>query len=465
MKRFLFLFCLIPFFRFASYCADFYENGFAFRVISELDSLCAIVQNERTPYTGDIVIPSFAHYNGKKYQVYQIEEEAFYDCDNLISIKIPSTLKAIKSNCFVRCNNLSKINIEDSDESLTIGYAYDYNIFQDSPISDLYIGRNIAYASCNSNKSDVWLKGSADSLKVIFGDKVTSINPYMFTNSRNITELHLGHNIKSIGTRAFEESLNGISTIVFPESLETISSDAFYGNKCLREIILDANIKTIGSDAFTACSGITLVYCYAITPPSATNAANSFDLMNARLRVPAESLEKYKSAPGIWSNFNEILAIGEESNFYPGNHKILFTLGNQGNIRNEVSDGTTLSFNVQPELGWNIHSLLVNGTDISSEIDNNGNFKIGPIHEDIIIDVVFKGTSNINSVVNCNNNPNVKVIIEGRVINIQGDFNLVELYDTNGVLLKSGHINSYEISNPGVYVMKVDGNRYKFLIR
>ena len=108
------------------------------------------MQNEDSPYEGNLVIPSTAHFEGKEYQVYQIEEQAFSNCTGLTSLTIPASLKSIKNDSFENCTGLSKIIIEDSNEPLSIGRRSGSgtsmtSLFYYAPLVELYIGRNLTY--------------------------------------------------------------------------------------------------------------------------------------------------------------------------------------------------------------------------------------------------------------------------------------------------------------------------------
>lgn len=77
-------------------------------------------------------------------------------------------------------------------------------------------------------------------------------------------------------------------------------------NKTLKTVSIGKNVKEIKEDAFSNCSAITKVYCYAVTPPKISN--NTFYNTNSYLYVPCESIDVYDSHP-IWGNFKHIECI------------------------------------------------------------------------------------------------------------------------------------------------------------
>ena len=62
-------------------------------------------------YTGRVVIPEQISYNGHTYPVLSIGENAFAGQENLISVQLPSSLRAVSSNAFLGCTNLQQVDV------------------------------------------------------------------------------------------------------------------------------------------------------------------------------------------------------------------------------------------------------------------------------------------------------------------------------------------------------------------
>lgn len=183
--------------------------------------------------------------------------------------------------------------------------------------------------------------------------------------------------------------------------------------------------------------------------------------MNARLRVPAESLEKYKTS-STWKEFGEILSFDNNVHFYPAKYKVSFFIPENGSFSQSAQEGTNLSFNIQPNDGWELHSLTINGSDKTVSV--SGDFETGPIYSDIEILAVFQCTStSIDTTERCSSD--IRVAISGHNVNIQGKYNQMELYDISGDCILSGHQDSIAIEQPGLYILQIDGKPYKFIIR
>ena len=66
----------------------------------------------------EIVIPASITWEGKKYPVTELEGRCFYDCSNLTSVTIPSSVTSLENSCFSSCSSLTSINIPSSVKSL-----------------------------------------------------------------------------------------------------------------------------------------------------------------------------------------------------------------------------------------------------------------------------------------------------------------------------------------------------------
>ncbi|MBQ7819584.1 MAG: leucine-rich repeat domain-containing protein, partial [Bacteroidales bacterium] len=191
--------------------------------------------------------------------VTNIEDEAFTDCSNLISITIPNSVKKIGSGAFYGCSNLKEFIIEDGDNSLLFGplYFIDYeelynciscnggyyyehiksygkDIFENTILENLYIGRNISTAENYDIGGYIYTNTPFYQIttlsSVTIGEKVTDIPDLLFEGCQNITSITIPENVKYISPCAFYRCDNLIN-IEIEDSDETLifKSDIFDG--------------------------------------------------------------------------------------------------------------------------------------------------------------------------------------------------------------------------------------------
>ncbi len=134
--------------------------------------------------------------------VASVEELAFRDCDNLISVEIPDNVKIIDQRAFEECDNL--VSVELSNSLSMVSY-------------DMFTG-------CVSLES------------IVIPDSVKEIDSDAFENCTSLTSCTIG------------------------SSVATIDTEAFSGCTSLESIILPISLTSIGDNCFLNCSGFKYVF-------------------------------------------------------------------------------------------------------------------------------------------------------------------------------------------------------------
>lgn len=281
MKRLVILILLaaIPSFAFAStikYTSATSQEGvsIAFRIELDDDGTINQVLVETNAYNraaiastteGTLTIPSSVVYNGQTHVVTGIGNKAFYYCNRLTSIVIPSTVTVIEgeafrgcsgltsivipenvtiinSNAFSECRNLQSITIPSSVTSLGS------NLFS-SCSGELRINCNLLYSST--------LNGSSFS-SIIIGDDVTVLGSSVFNNLKSLTSIVLGESLIEIGNNAFQ-GCTGLTSISIPNNVTYIGSNAFQGCTGLTSISFGDGVQDVGEKAFQQCTKLASV--------------------------------------------------------------------------------------------------------------------------------------------------------------------------------------------------------------
>ena len=152
IKSKLFLFLTFAMFTLCGWAYDFQKDGIYYNILSEDDKTVEVTSGD-VAYTGDIIIPS--EVNG--YSVTQIGKQAFRE-STISSVSIPTTVKRISPSAFYQCNGLTSVVIP-SKEIIDIG---DYAFFGCENLTTLTIYGEVgligyhAFFGCTSLK-DIYL--------------------------------------------------------------------------------------------------------------------------------------------------------------------------------------------------------------------------------------------------------------------------------------------------------------------
>lgn len=172
---------------------------------------------------------------------------AFKDAKELVSIKLPTTIKKISSNSFSSCHKLININIPNSvtiidDEAFSGCEKLELSKLHDGLIK---IG-NGAFSKCQNVTFDL-------------PKTVSEIGEDAFVDCINITSITIPDNITEIKAGAFALCTN-LSFVKFPKKLYSIGRQAFSGCKSLKEVRLPDNVAYIGNSAFESCVQLEKVF-------------------------------------------------------------------------------------------------------------------------------------------------------------------------------------------------------------
>jgi hypothetical protein len=239
MKK-IFLSLVLAMVSLSVFAYDFFVDGMYFNITSRENLTVEVSHKDfHGNYSGDIIIPKKVIYNGQTYTVTAIGDDAFNNCDYLISLTIPVTITSKGNRVFYGCNRLEKIiihckNIEpwfrnkDSLKEVIIGEG------------TVTIGEN-AFIGCHNLKS------------VSISNSVTSISNSAFEDCVSMTDLTIGNRVANIGDYAFHNCAS-LFKLDIPNSVKTIGREAFSRCKKLAKVKMSENVSKIGNDAFRYCS-------------------------------------------------------------------------------------------------------------------------------------------------------------------------------------------------------------------
>lgn len=144
---------------------------------------------------------------------------AFYYCEELESIAIPSTVRKIGDYAFEHCKKLESINFPNGLKS---------------------IGKLAFYSCVALNSIDI-------------PDSVTSIGEAAFSNCTAVQSLSISNNIEIIEKKAFAGMTN-LTDIAIPSGVTSIGEMAFYGAQKVQSVVIPEGVTSLGLFAFGSCT-------------------------------------------------------------------------------------------------------------------------------------------------------------------------------------------------------------------
>lgn len=201
------------------------------------------------------------------YTVIRIGVGAFYGCNKITGVTIPSTIKSIGSGAFWGCSSLSCINIPKS-----VNVIENYVFFDCEAFEDVVIPNSVSKIGISVFSNCINLK------KVKLPDSIKRIEDGMFAGCIRLDNYEVPKLVESIGDRAFEhckglkkillpdslikignstfQQCDSLKTLILPDFLREIGGSAFCECKNLESISIPNSVKTIGGDAFRGCSNL-----------------------------------------------------------------------------------------------------------------------------------------------------------------------------------------------------------------
>ena len=157
-----------------------------------------------------------------------ISKSACKGATKLEHVSLPFGLKQIEGHAFYGCESLQEIHVPSSVEYLGVG---------------AFANRHDRYMLLNT---------------VVFDDvdnsQLRNIDDYAFANCLNLYEIELPNNLTSIGNFSFSNT--GIHTITIPDNVEELGCGAFSDCYNLQEINIGKGLKNLGYDTFCNCTNL-----------------------------------------------------------------------------------------------------------------------------------------------------------------------------------------------------------------
>ena len=223
-----------------------------------------------------------------------IGDDAFWGCESLQSINIPSSVTSIGDEAFRRCESLQSINIADSVTSIGEGAFHGCESLQSINIPD-----SVTSIGCGAF---AWCK-SLQSIKI--PDSVTSIGNIAFNGCESLRKVDICNKNYYTQDNVLISSQGVVLScwsheehIVLPDSVTSIGDSAFEGCKSLQSINIPDSVTSIGDYAFIECTSLQSINI----PGSVTSIGNNAFMWCESLKyiiIPLGTKQKFINLLGM----------------------------------------------------------------------------------------------------------------------------------------------------------------------
>ena len=208
---------------------------------------------------GALVIDNTVTYNDTTYAVIAIDDYAFYGCDGITSVTIPSSVTIIKDWAFRDCSSLTSVDIPasvaDFGSYVFTGTALPEPIYKDNIFVYMPAAATGVY---NISNQITYICGGAfyncaSLTQVILPNSVTEIGPGAFLNCDGLTQPIYNNTLFA----RLPLTYSGSYTI--PDGITTVCASSFNYTSGLTELIMPNSVTSMGSGAVGYCSSLTSV--------------------------------------------------------------------------------------------------------------------------------------------------------------------------------------------------------------
>ena len=259
-------------------------------------------------------------------------------CEDITTVKIPSSVKSIGDTSFAFCTGLTNVIIPSS--VATIGQSPFYSCNINNPVK---ISNNPLYkieGNCLVEKdTNTLISGFLDSnipsgvcyigrsafnryfdlMNITIPSSVIEIRSDAFGYCTSLESVTMSSGVTTIESLAFYECTN-LRELTLSEDLTVIGDSAFAYCESLESVVIPSSVTTIENGAFEHCTNLTSVTMLSPTPPEIPASSvfaydmdsNSLPLFKVHITVPKGSLEAYK-AEQAWNNFVDMGLLTEAS--------------------------------------------------------------------------------------------------------------------------------------------------------
>ncbi len=221
--------------------------------------------------------------------------DSFYNCPNLESISISSSVKEFFFHIAIGCPKLKSITIDP--ESPYFKNGEDGNVYsKDGTEFVMYVPKaNETSFTINDSVTSIAysaFQGFTSLTNIVLGNNVETIGWHAFAFNPSLKTINLPSSLKTIEASAFREC-SSLNNITLPNGLSEIDGHAFEGCTSLDAIVLPRSLSDIGRYTFNGCTSLTEVFIPNTVEDVETGAFYNCPNITVTVEYKDNSIENY----------------------------------------------------------------------------------------------------------------------------------------------------------------------------
>jgi len=227
----------------------------------------------------------------------------FKNCEGLLELTLPSTIKYIGESAFEGAVNLKKISLPETLDEIGMRAFQDCISLEKIEIPNSVTSIQIeAFKGCSKLKS-LYLSDSLEGIsestfeactsleEIVFPNKLEEIDVKAFAKCDSLTTLDLPTTITSIGNYAFH-NCNALVTVNIPNSVINLGNEAFAECDSLTNVNLGTGIKSLSTGTFAFCNSLRhIVLPYRLESIGSRAFGSNFNLQTVSIPKSTTSIE------------------------------------------------------------------------------------------------------------------------------------------------------------------------------
>lgn len=227
----------------------FVTGGVKYKITS-IEKKEVVVVGGQDSNTKQLYIPGEIKNGGSEYNVRQIADNAFKNCNELEEVSLPDTMETIGANAFQNDKKLTGLKLPKNIK--TMGYGA---FGECTGLTEIEIPKTLEKVWCAyyDSKSDGAFRGCSNLKDVRFEEGTKTVTEYVFKNCTGLEKITIPEGIETIGNGAFSDCGN-LTEIIIPESVMKIGEWAFSGCKNLKSVNIMSEVNELKRGVFADCT-------------------------------------------------------------------------------------------------------------------------------------------------------------------------------------------------------------------